>query len=176
MRSSVNNREPQRPAGASTLVLGDGNWTYTWNDEIRLVAAHTPDGDGFYAYDGQPRTQSDQDGRIEQSERAQRPQEASTSGNVTTLVSTADGSIVASYDYSPFGLTVSQSGPAVQSNAHRFSTGGNRACWTPIPIQGGQCFRGWDIGGGTYHPYLQFVIPIWIHVKNICYVVYMQYF
>ncbi len=122
MRSSVNNRESQRPKGASTLVLGDSNWTCTWNDESRLVAAYTPDGDGFYAYDGQPRTRSDQDGRIEQSEHAQQPQGASTSGNVTTLVSTADGSVVASYDHSPFGLTVSQSGPAANANTYRFST------------------------------------------------------
>ena len=80
---------------------------YTWGLDLSntlqgaggvggLLAAHTPDGDWFYCYDG--------------------------NGNITTLVSTSDGSIQAQYDYSPFGLTVSQSGPAAEQNLYRFST------------------------------------------------------
>ena len=61
-----------------------------------LLAAYTPDGEWFYCYDG--------------------------NGNVTTLVNTADGAISATYDYSPFGLTVAQTGPATDANTYRFST------------------------------------------------------
>jgi RHS repeat-associated protein len=43
-------------------------------------------------------------------------------GNITTLVSTADGAVSATYDYSPFGLTVSKSGPDADANTYRFST------------------------------------------------------
>jgi RHS repeat-associated protein len=44
------------------------------------------------------------------------------SGNVTALVDAADGSVVARYDYSPFGMTVLADGPAAAANSWRFST------------------------------------------------------
>jgi len=43
-------------------------------------------------------------------------------GNVMALVSAADGSLAASYDYSPFGETVKASGTAAEGNPWRFST------------------------------------------------------
>ncbi len=63
-----------------------------------LLAAYTPDGNWFYCYDGQPRAQRARDGRTDPAiagERAQRPKEAATSGNITTLVSTTDGAVSA---------------------------------------------------------------------------------
>jgi RHS repeat-associated protein len=43
-------------------------------------------------------------------------------GNVTALVDAADGSVVARYDYSPFGMTVLADGPAAAANPWRFSS------------------------------------------------------
>ncbi len=94
--------EQVTPAGGQT-----SNRCYLWGLDLSntlqgaggvggLLAAYTPDGNWFYAYDG--------------------------NGNVTTLVSTTDGTITAQYDYSPFGLTLSQSGPAADANTYRFST------------------------------------------------------
>jgi RHS repeat-associated protein len=99
-----------------------------------LLQASTPTNVGgalraaiFYVYDGsRPRT-SGGDGL---SKGAQRATEGSsepegrtaTSGNVTALVDAADGSVVAHYDYSPFGVTVLADGPAAAANRWRFST------------------------------------------------------
>ncbi len=190
MRGSVNNREPQLREGASAPLLGLSGWSFTWNDENRLVVAETPTNVGGasrrrleFQYDHQGRrrtkkvytwddpTQSwvlsethtylyDQWNVV-----CERVTDASTqttthsiyawgldlsnflqgaggvggllaahspdgnwfyaydgNGNITTLVSTSDGSIQAQYDYSPFGLTVSQSGVAADENVYRFST------------------------------------------------------
>jgi RHS repeat-associated protein len=43
-------------------------------------------------------------------------------GNVAALVDAVDGSVVARYDYSPFGMTVLADGPAAAANPWRFST------------------------------------------------------
>jgi RHS repeat-associated protein len=43
-------------------------------------------------------------------------------GNVTAMVDAADGSVVARYDYSPFGMTVLADGPAAAANPWRFSS------------------------------------------------------
>jgi RHS repeat-associated protein len=43
-------------------------------------------------------------------------------GNVTALVDAADGSVVARYDYSPFGMTVLADGSAAAANPWCFST------------------------------------------------------
>jgi len=100
---------------------------YTWGLDLSntlhgaggvggLLAAKTPDGEWFYCYDG--------------------------NGNITTLVNTADGTITAQYDYSPFGLTVAQSGPAASSNVYRFST-------KPLDHPGST--EGRSLGEGLYY-------------------------
>jgi RHS repeat-associated protein len=81
----------------------------------------------FYVYDGsRPRT-SGGDGLSKGAQRATEGSSESegrtaTSGNVTALVDAADGSVVAHYDYSPFGMTVLADGPAAAANPWRFST------------------------------------------------------
>ncbi len=85
--------------------------------------APTAGGNGFYAYGGRP-SEARRPTRIpgERSERCRVNREASTPCNITTLLSTPDSAVSATYDYSPFGLTVAQSGPAASSKTYRFST------------------------------------------------------
>jgi len=97
-----------QPVHVSQFRWKDGMWVYsgerscTYDDAGTLLsrevitADHLGDRKVEYTYDG--------------------------NGNVTTLVSTTDGAVSATYDYSPFGLTVSQSGPAADANTYRFST------------------------------------------------------
>jgi len=63
-------------------------------------------------------------------------------GNVTTLVNTSDGSVTAQYDYSPFGLTVSKTGPAAAANPYRFST---------KPLDKPDLPEGSSLGEGLYY-------------------------
>jgi RHS repeat-associated protein len=47
---------------------------------------------------------------------------ADGNGNVVNLVNATDGSVVATYEYDPFGEVLRATGPAAQSNPWRFST------------------------------------------------------
>jgi RHS repeat-associated protein len=81
----------------------------------------------FYVYDGSRPRPSGGDGLSKGAQRATEGSSESegrtaTFGNVTALVDAADGSVVARYDYSPFGMTVLADGPAAAANPWRFST------------------------------------------------------
>jgi RHS repeat-associated protein len=43
-------------------------------------------------------------------------------GNVATLVDSADGTVAAAYEYSPFGETIRATGPMARANPYRFSS------------------------------------------------------
>jgi RHS repeat-associated protein len=81
----------------------------------------------FYVYDGSRPRPGGGDGLSKGAQRATEGSSESegrpaTSGNVTALVDAADGSVVARYDYSPFGMTVLADGSAADANPWRFST------------------------------------------------------
>jgi RHS repeat-associated protein len=81
----------------------------------------------FYVYDGSRPRPGGGDGLSKGAQRATEGSSESegrtaTSGNVAALVDAADGSVVARYDYSPFGMTVLVDGPAAAANPWRFST------------------------------------------------------
>ena len=190
-----------RPADGITFshdlngnLLGDGNWSYTWNDENRLVAAERPGTAGIlpasrleFVYDGLGRRRIKQeftrqdnqwvlasethytwDGwlPIRETETANSVSRTRTylhgldlsgqlagegtdamqtaggiggilacassssmacflydgNGNVVDLAEPLTHSVVAHYEYDPFGKTLVQSGPLADANRVRFST------------------------------------------------------
>ena len=100
-------RHPTAPGAATVPSPGPPKET----EQVRKVQL-PPQNPFAFTYDanGQP-SEARRPTRATR-ERSERPEEASTSGNITTLVNTTAGAVSATYDYSPFGLTVSKTGPA----------------------------------------------------------------